>query len=111
MWRYPADPNSQWQPGGGDVFMAHGVNFLQVLGIGGDGFFLEIADHAMGGPGRQEVEEKVEIIEYGLGEHDDVAFQPGRLGDLHEGHQVHAFILGFIQQFADPAPVVTNLAQ
>jgi len=59
---------------------------------------------------REQVEEEIEIVENRLRDHDQTAFEQARLGDLNECHQVHAFILCFVEQFLDPALIVAHPA-
>jgi hypothetical protein len=42
---------------------------------------------------------------------DDEAFEPARLGDLDEGHQVHAFVFSFLHEGANPAVVILHATQ
>jgi hypothetical protein len=73
--------------------------------------FLEIADDAVGRLGAQEIESKEEDIEHPLHADDHGPLEPGRLGNLDEGHEVHALIFGLVHERLDPALVVTHAAQ
>ncbi len=94
-----------------DVGVAARIHFGEILRVGEDGLLLEIADHAVRRALVHRVEQAVADQEAELRDQDHGALQPVGLGDLDEGHQVHALVFGLVEQGADPALVVTHLAQ
>ena len=58
-----------------------------------------------------QVEREEGEIEHPLHAEDHEPLEQGRLGDLDEGHQVHALVLRLVHQGADPALVVAHPAQ
>ena len=59
----------------------------------------------------RQVEAEEEGEEQRLGDQHHDALEPVGARDLDEGHQVHALVLGFLHQRADPAVVVAHPAQ
>lgn len=94
-----------------DILQPPGIDFREIMGVTGNRFLLKIADKAMRGFGKQQIQKEIKIIEHRLGRHDQNTFHRGRPRNLNERHQVHPFILCFVEQLPDPARVVTNLAQ
>jgi hypothetical protein len=95
----------------GHVLDLAGVDVPEVLGVGVDGLLLEVSDDAVRELGGDEVAEEVGVEEDALHGEDERALVPRRLGHLHEGHEVHALVLGLLQQHADPAAAVLEAAE
>ena len=93
------------------VFTAAFVDLRQIVSIADDGFFLEIADHAMRRARRGEIKQEEEIIEHALRDQHHRAFEQVGLCDLDKGHQVHALVFRLVHQCLDPAAVVAHAAQ
>ena len=92
-----------------DVFILSLVNFSKVLGVGCYRFFFEVFDKPVRNTRSEEIEEKVEVIKDKLDGHDQKAFKPAGLGDVDERHQVHPFIVGFFDQFLNPALIIADV--
>ena len=60
---------------------------------------------------RDQVQQEEADVEDGLGQLNHQSFEPGGLGDLDEGHQVHPLVLRLLHQGADPALVILHFPQ
>ena len=60
---------------------------------------------------RNKVKQEKANVENPLREHDNEPLEKSRLGDLDEGHQMHALVLGLLHQRADPAVVIDHAPQ
>jgi hypothetical protein len=88
-----------------------GLEVLEVLGVRVHCLLLEVADDAVRELGGEEVADEVGVEEDALrGEHER-ALPPARLRDLEERHEVHALVLGLLEQRADPAAAVLEAAE
>jgi len=76
-----------------------------------DRFFLQVPHDTVRGLGRNHVKQKVKVEEDTLGKQNQQALKPKGLGNMNKSHQVHAFILRFVQEYADPAVIAFDLAQ
>jgi hypothetical protein len=65
----------------------------------------------MRGLWRNNVKQKEKIIEGALRKQNQHAFKLRGLNNVNEGHQVHAFILGFVQECVYPAVIAFHSAQ
>ena len=88
---------------GRDVGELAGLEVLEELGVRVDGLLLEEADDAVRELGGEELTMEVGDEEDALDGDDEGALVPLWVRHLHEGHQVHALVLGLFQQRADPA--------
>jgi len=65
----------------------------------------------VGGPIRDHIKRKEDVKEDTLNGGDEGTFKEGRLRDLHPGEEMHALVLGLVQQMGDPAAVVAAPAE
>lgn len=65
----------------------------------------------MGGLVRDHIERKEDVKEDTLDSGDEGTLKEGRLRDLHPGEEMHALVLGLVQQVRDPAAVVAAPAE
>ena len=61
--------------------------------------------------GGHKVEDEIQVIEDTLNTHDQSALKQRRLSHLNEGHQMHPFVLCFIEQFFDSTLIIADPAQ
>ena len=87
------------------------VQFSEVLGVTVDRLFLKITNEAVRGLWRKQLEQKKQVVENALGDQNQQALEPRRLGDVYKCHQVHALVLRLIQECADPAVIAFHPAQ
>lgn len=80
-----------------------GLEVVDGTGVGDDGLLLEVGHEAVAGAGRDQVREEEAIEEDALRAQDHQAHEPARFGELHEGKEVHAFVVGFFEEGFDPA--------
>lgn len=66
------------------------------------GLFLEIADEAVAGLGGDKVGEEEGVEIHALRAEDEDAHERAGLGELEEGEEVHAFVVGFFEESFDP---------
>lgn len=94
-----------------NILVASGVNLLEIKRIAEYRLLLEITNRPMRSAWREHVEHEVCVVEDPLSDQDEPALERRWFGDLDEGHQVHAFVLRFIEQCAYPAPVIADMSE
>lgn len=82
-----------------------GLEVLDGEGVGEHGLLLEVADEAVAGARGHEVGEEHAVEEDALGAEDHEFHEPAGLGHLEECEEVHALVVGLLQQRLDPAVV------
>ena len=97
--------------GSGPIVDAPRIYLSEELRVGDHRLLLEVTDRAVGRSRCEKVEDEVEVPEHALCEKDKKALECIWLEQRNERHQVHAFIFGLVDQFPDPAIIVTHPAQ
>ena len=95
----------------GHVLVAAGLDLGEVFRVADHRFLFEIAHDPMRRARGDQIQHEEQVVEDALGKDDQPALEAGRLCNLDEGQQVHALVLGLVQQHADPAFVVGHVAQ
>lgn len=72
-----------------------GLEVADGEGVGEDGFFFEDADEAVHGSGGEQVGDEEGVEEDALRAEAHEAHEPAGFGELEEGEEVHAFVVGF----------------
>lgn len=75
-----------------------GVEGGDLACVGDYGFFFEVADEAVAGCWRDEVGEEEGVEEEALSGEDGETHQRAGRGELEEGEEVHAFVVGFFEE-------------
>ena len=81
----------------GPLGQVAGVDLLDDAAVGVDGLLLEVADEAVAGARGEEVRQEHAVEEDALRADDGHLHEPARLGQLEEGEQVHALVVGFFE--------------
>lgn len=108
LWQAPVVYGNGW---GWNILNITFVKLFQELGIGVDGLLFEVAHNTVCEFGGYEVPQEVSIEEDSLDYHYECTLIPTGLGDLHEGHEVHPFILCFFKEGTDPASAMLKVAE
>jgi hypothetical protein len=93
------------------VFCPPCINLGQIFGVALNRLLFQIADKPVSDAWPKQVEHDETVEEDALCYDDQGTFKPIGFGDLNEGHQMSAFILGLVQQRSDPAAIILKPAQ
>lgn len=76
-----------------------------------DGLFLEITHKAVASSGGEEVRDEHAVKEDALRADNEHLHEPARLGELEEGKQMHALVVGLLKKGLDPEPTSALIAK